>query len=162
MNAVLRPAPEPEAEHFAPMLGADLEPILAIERTVYPFPWTRGNFDDSLRAGHCAWTLHATGAGGTAPIAYAVAMIAVDEAHLLNLSVAVGRQRGGYGWRMLEWMAQQARDHGARSMLLEVRPSNLPALRLYARYGFDRIGVRRGYYPAHDGREDALVMRIAL
>ena len=63
---------------------------------------------------------------------------------------------------MLEWMAQQAREHGARSMFLEVRPSNLPALRLYERYGFRNIGCRRGYYPAHEGREDAIVMRIAL
>jgi ribosomal-protein-alanine N-acetyltransferase len=63
---------------------------------------------------------------------------------------------------MLEWMAQQSRDHGARTMLLEVRPSNRPAQQLYERYGFERIGIRRGYYPAHGGREDALVMRIAL
>jgi ribosomal-protein-alanine N-acetyltransferase len=95
-------------------------------------------------------------------IAYSIVMIAIDDAHLLNLSVARAYQRSGHGWRMLEWMAQRAREYGARSMLLEVRPSNVDALRLYARYGFARIGVRRGYYPAHGGREDAIVMRIAL
>jgi ribosomal-protein-alanine N-acetyltransferase len=137
--------------------------VLRIENGIYPFPWTRGNFEDGLRAGYCAWTLRDSLAGGHGPmIAYAVVMIAIDEAHLLNLSVAQERQRAGYGWRMLEWMAQQSRDHGARSMLLEVRPSNRPAQRLYERYGFARIGVRRGYYPARNEREDALVMRIAL
>ncbi len=95
-------------------------------------------------------------------MAYAIVMIALDEAHLLNLSVARSWHRAGLGWRMLEWMAQQSRDHGARNMLLEVRPSNTAAQRLYQRYGFQRIGVRRGYYPALDGREDAIVMRIAL
>jgi ribosomal-protein-alanine N-acetyltransferase len=63
---------------------------------------------------------------------------------------------------MLEFMAQEARDHGALTMMLEVRPSNRPAQRLYERYGFERIGMRRGYYPSHGGREDAVVMRIAL
>lgn len=163
MNAVVKPSQEPEAEHFAPMGMADVDEVVRIENEVYPYPWTRGNFEDGLRAGYCAWTLRGTLAGGRGPmIAYSVVMIAIDEAHLLNLSVAAGWQRAGYGWRMLEWMAQQSRDHGARSMLLEVRPSNQPAQRLYERYGFSRIGLRRGYYPAQGGREDALVMRIAL
>ncbi|MDZ7652227.1 MAG: ribosomal protein S18-alanine N-acetyltransferase [Burkholderiaceae bacterium] len=163
MNAVVKPTHEPEAERFAPMTLADLDDVLRIETAVYAFPWTRGNFEDGLRAGYCAWTLRGLPGGRRTPmIAYAVVMIVIDEAHLLNLSVAADCQRAGYGWRMLEWMAQQARDHGARSMLLEVRPSNLSAQQLYERYGFARIGIRRGYYPAQDGREDALVMRIAL
>jgi ribosomal-protein-alanine N-acetyltransferase len=163
VNAVVKPTHEPEAERFAPMLLSDLDEVLRIETAVYPFPWTRGNFEDGLRAGYCAWTLRGLPAGGRTPmIAYAVVMIVIDEAHLLNLSVATDWQRAGYGWRMLEWMAQQSRDHGARTMLLEVRPSNRPAQQLYERYGFERIGIRRGYYPAHGGREDALVMRIAL
>lgn len=163
MSAVAQPPYASAAEHFEPMLARDLDEVLQIEDRVYPFPWTRGNFQDALSAGYCAWTLrqgerHVRGG----MIAYAVVMIAVDEAHLLNLSVSLDWQRGGYGWRMLEWMAEQSREHGAHSMLLEVRPSNEPAQRLYERYGFDRIGVRRGYYPAHGGREDAIVMRIAL
>ena len=89
-------------------------------------------------------------------------MLALDEAHLLNLSVARECQRRGLGWRTLEWIADVARGHGARTMLLEVRPSNPAAIRLYDRYGFQRIGVRRGYYPAADGREDAIVMRVTL
>ena len=94
--------------------------------------------------------------------AYSVMMMALDEAHLLNLSVARRAQRTGLGWQTLTWMADVARGHGGRTMLLEVRPTNEAALLLYQRYGFDRIGVRRGYYPAHGGREDAIVMRISL
>jgi ribosomal-protein-alanine N-acetyltransferase len=155
MSAVVRPA----QERFEPMLASDLDTIASIERDIYPFPWTRGNFQDALTAGYCSWLL--LGARREI-VAYSIVMIALDEAHLLNLSVARGYQRSGFGWRTLEWMAQRAREYGARSMLLEVRPTNQDALRLYARYGFTRIGVRRGYYPAHGGREDAIVMRIAL
>lgn len=155
MNAVVKPL----EERFEPMLLSDLEAVAAVESDIYPFPWTRGNFHDALAAGYSAWMLRD---GRRELIAYSIVMIAIDEAHLLNLSVARGYQRCGYGWRTLEWMARRARGYGARSMLLEVRPSNQDALRLYARYGFARIGTRRGYYPAHGGREDAIVMRIAL
>jgi ribosomal-protein-alanine N-acetyltransferase len=155
MSAVTRA----EEEFFRPLSPSDLDQLMQIEADVYPFPWTRGNFEDALRAGHTAWALLD---GTRSMIAYAVAMLAVDEAHLLNLSVARRFQRQGYGWRMLEWMAQCTRDYGARTLLLEVRPSNETALRLYRRYGFERIGVRPGYYPAVGGREDALVMRVPL
>ncbi len=155
MSAVVRPS----EEQFAPMTAHDLEEVVAIENAVYPFPWTRGNFVDSLHAGYCCWTLRAH---DDELLGYSIVMLALDEAHLLNLSVAARAHRHGYGWRLLEFMAQEARDHGARTMMLEVRPSNTPAQRLYERYGFERIGVRRGYYPSHGGREDAIVMRIAL
>ncbi|MDH4114937.1 MAG: ribosomal protein S18-alanine N-acetyltransferase [Burkholderiaceae bacterium] len=151
--------PRAGAGRYAPMTAADLDQVVLAERKIYPFPWTHGNFLDALRAGYSAWVLR--DAGG-AVAAYSVMMIALDEAHLLNLSVAHEAQRTGLGWRTLEWMADVARGYGARTMLLEVRPSNAAALRLYERYGFERIGVRRGYYPAHSGREDAIVMRIAL
>ncbi|MFO0009172.1 MAG: ribosomal protein S18-alanine N-acetyltransferase [Betaproteobacteria bacterium] len=155
MNAVVRPS----EERFVPMTAADLDDVLSVENEVYPFPWTRANFVDSMRAGYCCWTLRDSSG---ALLSYSVVMLVLDEAHLLNLSVASNAHRLGYGWRMLEFMAQLARDHGARNLMLEVRPSNTPAQRLYRRYGFERIGVRRGYYPSHGGREDALVMRIAL
>lgn len=158
MSALLRPADEDE-QPFVPMSDGDLDEIVAVERDIYPFPWTRGNFVDALLAGYSGWVLRSS----IGPIeAYGVVMLALDEAHLLNLSVARDAQRRGVGWRTLEWLAEAARGHGARTMLLEVRPSNAAAARLYERYGFERIGVRRGYYPAHNGREDAIVMRIAL
>jgi ribosomal-protein-alanine N-acetyltransferase len=151
--------PRTDSGRYAPMTEADLDMVVVAEKEVYPFPWTRGNFLDALRAGYSAWVLR--DADGVLA-AYSVMMIALDEVHLLNLTVARHAQRTGLGWRTLEWMAEVARGYGARTMLLEVRPSNEAALRLYQRYGFERIGVRRGYYPASGGREDAIVMRIAL
>jgi ribosomal-protein-alanine N-acetyltransferase len=155
MSALLRPEPE----RYVPMTERDLDDVVVAEEEIYPFPWTRGNFADSLSAGYSCWVLR--NAVGHLQ-AYAIVMIALDEAHLLNLSVARGHQRCGLGWRTLEWIAEVAREHGARTLLLEVRPTNPGAQRLYDRYGFQRIGVRRGYYPAHEGREDAIVMRISL
>jgi ribosomal-protein-alanine N-acetyltransferase len=155
MSAQLRPS----LDRYAPMTEADLDDVVEVEEQIYPFPWTRGNFADSLHAGYSCWVLRDDGGQLQA---YAVVMLALDEAHLLNLSVARDAQRAGLGWRTLQWMADVSREHGARTMLLEVRPSNPAAQRLYERYGFQRIGVRRGYYPARDGREDAIVMRISL
>lgn len=155
MSAVRRES----AETIAPMQADDLPDVLAVEQVAYEFPWTHGNFLDSLRAGHSAWTMRDSGGG---LIAYAVLMLALDEAHLLNLTVAPACQRFGFGWRMLEAMAENARSYGARTMLLEVRPSNEAAQKMYERYGFLRIGTRRGYYPARLGREDAIVMRVSL
>jgi ribosomal-protein-alanine N-acetyltransferase len=151
--------PRSDEDRYVPMTEADLDEVAAAEKEIYPFPWTRGNFLDALHAGYTAWVLRD---GANRVAAYGVMMMALDEAHLLNLSVARHAQRSGRGWQTLDWMADVARDHGGRTMLLEVRPTNDTALRLYQRYGFERIGVRRGYYPARDGREDAIVMRIAL
>jgi ribosomal-protein-alanine N-acetyltransferase len=89
-------------------------------------------------------------------------MLVLDEAHLLNLTVAPAYQGQGYGRALLDFIAHQARSYRAGSLLLEVRPSNHRALHIYQRYGFAAIGTRRGYYPAHNTREDAIVMRVAL
>ena len=142
-----------------PLAPDRIPEIMRLEQAIYPFPWTSGNFEDALRSGYSAWTLVSE---TEAIIAYAVAMLAVDEAHLLNLAVDPQLQRRGYGWRLLDWMARIMREYGARYLLLEVRPSNTEALRLYRQYGFEPIGIRRGYYPARRGREDAIVMRTAL
>ena len=146
-------------ERFIPMSQADLDEVVAAELDVYPFPWTRGNFQDSLQVGYSAWTVRDDRG---ALLAYSVFMLAVDEVHLLNLSVVRAHQRRGLGWRMLEWVVQRAREHRVRAVILEVRPSNGGARRMYERFGFQEIGVRRGYYPAHAGREDAEVMRLEL
>ena len=151
--------PKPVLDRYMPMVEADLHEVVMIESDIYPFPWTRGNFLDSVRAGYSVWVLRDQSA---ALIAYSVMTLMIDEAHLLNLSVARTCQREGVGWRTLEWMAEVARGYGARTMLLEVRPSNASAVRMYERYGFEKIGVRRGYYPVQSGREDAIVMRVAL
>ena len=149
MNAVL--APE---IRFLPMREADLDQVMAIEKRVYDFPWTRGNFLDSLAAGYSAWLMLADGSLA----GYAVMLLSADEAQLLNISVAPECHRVGHGTALLLHLAAQARSFGALRMLLEVRPSNIAGLALYRRQGFLKIGERRAYYPARQGREDALVL----
>ena len=153
MSAVLRPAPS-----FEPMSEADLRPVLEIEESIYAFPWTPGNFQDSLRAGYSCWVYR----DGGELIGYAVVVLAAGEAHLLNLSVAAHAQSRGHGRTLLDNVAGVARRYGAKILFLEVRPSNEAGLRLYAGYGFKQVGVRRSYYPARKGREDALVLSLSL
>ncbi|OGA76902.1 MAG: ribosomal-protein-alanine N-acetyltransferase [Betaproteobacteria bacterium RIFCSPLOWO2_12_FULL_65_14] len=153
MSAVLKEPPRLE-----PMREQDLDEVLAIEQAIYTHPWTRGNFSDSLRAGYECRTWRLEGD----LIGYFVLLVAAGEAHLLNLSVSARHQRSGHGRALLREAAGLARRCGARSVFLEVRPSNLAAQALYARFGFRRIGLRRGYYPAHAGREDALVLTLPL
>ncbi len=139
------------------MQREDLNAIATIEARIFPFPWTRGNFADSLAAGYDGWVFEPREGG--APYGYAVLMWLPDEVHLLNLSVDLPVQGRGLGAEMLDWLMADAAARGASAMLLEVRPSNTPALRLYERMGFHRVGLRRRYYPSFDGqREDAIVM----
>lgn len=148
------------------MQALDVSDIMPIENAIYPFPWTAGNFHDSLQAGYAGWVVQDRRCGGPrmAPvIAYAMVMHVLDEAHLMNLSVATEHQRRGLGRWLLEWLSESSSKRGAVGMFLEVRPSNLSALALYDQVGFQRIGLRRRYYPnGVDGREDAIVMRNAL
>jgi ribosomal-protein-alanine N-acetyltransferase len=140
------------------MTCADLDTVVAIEGSIYPHPWTRGNFADSLQAGYHCWIVERGGAVS----GYTVVMIAAGEAHLLNLSVAAPWQRRGMGRELLHFVLKLARDYGAGRILLEVRPSNGAAIGLYSSSGFAEIARRRGYYPAGEGREDAVVMRLSL
>lgn len=140
------------------MTAGDLDTVVAIEDAIYPHPWTRGNFADSLQAGYHCWIVERGGAVS----GYAVVMIAAGEAHLLNLSVAAPWQRRGAGRELLNFALKLARDYGAARILLEVRPSNGAAIALYSSAGFARIAVRRGYYPDGAGREDALVFERSL
>ena len=143
---------------MVPLGHRDLDQILTIENAVYPFPWTRGNFVDSLASGYLIWGCRLV----DELVGYFVLMMAMDEAHLLNLSIAVQRQGAGFGTRLLCHAMRVAQQAGATSLLLEVRPSNTIALALYRHFGFQQIGVRCGYYPAEKGSEDALVMRHVL
>jgi ribosomal-protein-alanine N-acetyltransferase len=144
----------------APMTAADVDQVWALECSVFPFPWSRGNFVDSLSSGYDCWTVRDTD-GKLA--GYYLLMYALDEAHLLDVAVAMGRQRQGLGRRLLDVIAARARSQGMSSILLEVRPSNERALEVYRRYGYVQIGRRKAYYPAGvAGREDAIVMRLDL
>jgi ribosomal-protein-alanine N-acetyltransferase len=143
---------------FRPMTEADLDAIMEIEPHIYSHPWSRGNFSDSLVSGYSAWVL----LEGMKIIGYALMMMVLDEAHLLNLSVAKAYQKQGLGRLLLEHMIAIAKKHAAANMFLEVRPSNISAIALYENIGFNEMAVRRGYYPAHNGREDAVLMGLAL
>ncbi len=153
------PQSEPAAPlRREPLTVADLGAVLAIESAAYAFPWTRGNFVDSLAAGY-----HAHGLRDAAGVlcAYCVAMAGVQEMHLLNLTVALPYQRRGLARLMLDALVADSRAAGARWLWLEVRASNQRAQGVYRRYGFEAIGMRHGYYPAAGGqREDAVVMRL--
>jgi len=153
MSALLRDAP-----HLVPMTVAELGAVVLIEAAAYDFPWTRGNFIDSLAAGYLARVLRD---GDGRVVGYFVAMKGVDEMHLLNLTVAPSDQGRGHARRMLDELVALCGGVHARQLWLEVRESNARARQLYLRYGFRHIGVRRAYYPALQGkREDAAVMSL--
>jgi ribosomal-protein-alanine N-acetyltransferase len=157
MSAALEQA----ALELRPMVADDIDDVHALEKSVFPHPWSRANFVDSLASGYDAWVLREPDDG---PLAgYFLLMHAVDEAHLLDVAVSGARQGRGLGRYLLDRIAARARAKGMGSILLEVRPSNVRALQVYERYGYTQIGRRKGYYPAHEGqREDAIVMRFAL
>jgi len=145
---------------LVPMTMDDVDAVHALECSVFPHPWSRANFSDSVQAGYDAWLLR-DAAGELA--GYFLLMYALDEAHLLDVAVAGKRHGTGLGRHLLATLCARARSMGAQSLLLEVRPSNTRALAVYERFGFAEIGRRKGYYPAHEGqREDAIVMRVAV
>ena len=154
MNAQLKPA----NVSFREMQASDLDAVMQIEKVNFPFPWTAGNFKDSISSGYTCLVLET----GSTIIGYAVLMMVLDEAHLLNISVAPSHKRQGLGRYLLDYMMQIGREKGGLNMFLEVRPSNTSAITLYESIGFNEMGLRPGYYPAHNGREDAVLMGVAL
>ena len=150
----------PSQRHVETMTVKHLDLLMPTEAAAYEFPWSRGNFVDSLGSGYPAGVLY--DAGGTV-LGYFVAMVGVQEWHLLNITVAPAQQGNGHGRFLLDHIVSLCREQGAAMLWLEVRRSNLRAQAIYRRYGFAEIGVRHGYYPANPsplGREDAVVMRM--
>ncbi len=146
------------AEVLRPMTVDVLDGVMALEAEVYPFPWTRGNFVDSLVSGYTAWTLDR--ASGEL-VGYCVAMAGAGEMHLLNITVAPAARRCGHGRRMLDELAQVCRETRAERLWLEVRESNGDARAAYLRLGFREVGMRKDYYPAPAARrEHAVVMTL--
>jgi ribosomal-protein-alanine N-acetyltransferase len=156
MNAALQAGREAAA--LRPMREGDVEAVHDVERRAYEFPWTAGIFRDCLRADYIAWVLERDGA----ILGYFLMSLAAGEAHVLNIAVAPEQQGRGHGRRMLRSLVHLARARGAQRIFLEVRPSNGGAIALYHREGFNEIGRRPRYYPARDGREDAIVMAMEL
>lgn len=142
------------ATTYERMQPGHLDTVVAIEADVHAHPWSRGNFADSLAAGYHCWIARQE----ATIVGYAIVAVAAGEAHLLNLSVARAWQRRGIGGEITGFLLRLARDYGAERVYLEVRPTNAAARALYAAHGFVEIGRRRDYYPAGEGREDAVVM----
>ncbi len=158
---------------FAPMTASDLDAVQAVEAAAYPHPWSRKHFADSLAAGYAAVMLlgeaapgepvHPPRADGRVLLGYLIAMPGVDETHLLNITVAPAHQRHGWARCLLDALVLWSRGQRAQWLWLEVRQSNHGARRVYERYGFKQVGLRRAYYPAApSGREDAVVMSLPL
>ncbi len=143
---------------FRPMVEEDLQDIMRVEEAAYPFPWKEMIFRDCLRVGYCCWVMEAD----DDIVAYGVMSVAVGESHILNLCVHPESQNTGIGREMLDHLLDIARQHRADTAFLEVRPSNEIAKKLYNGAGFDEVGIRNHYYPAENGREDALIMARSL
>lgn len=155
MSAVL----EPEEVRLEPLTIDRLDALCAVEDLAYTHPWSRANFIDSMASGYRCQVL----LGGDTVIGYFIAMMGVDEVHLLNITVAPAFQRQGWAAMLLDALTGWSRAQAAQWLWLEVRRSNQRALDVYERHGFRCVGVRKGYYPTHAGpREDAIVMSLRL
>lgn len=143
---------------FRPMAAGDVESVIALEHAAYPFPWSEQIFRDCLRVGYDCWVVDA----GSGVSGYGVMSMGAGECHVLNLCIDPGLRRRGVGRALLSMLLARARRAGMLHAFLEVRPSNAAAMALYEGMGFERIGLRRGYYQAAGGREDAVVYRKAL
>jgi len=145
---------ENDSLHLRPLRNKDLPEVLRIEDGVYDYPWSEQIFKDCLAMGYSSWGLHNDGE----LIAYAILSIAVGEAHILNVCIDPNKQGQGFGQMFLQELFQIAKEKGAESIFLEVRPTNKNAIALYEKLGFTQIGRRKNYYPVEGGREDALVL----
>lgn len=137
-----------------PMRDSDIEGVLRVEHAAYQFPWSEGIFRDCLRVGYCCWV----GVRGPIVHSFGILQVSGPEAHILNLCVDPLEHGCGHGRQLLRKLVTLAARHDAESVFLEVRPSNPVARHLYDTEGFNEVGLRRGYYPAKGGREDAIIM----
>ncbi|MGQ9725176.1 MAG: GNAT family N-acetyltransferase, partial [Tepidimonas sp.] len=170
--------PLPPRAVWRSMAAADIPAVITVEKAAHAHPWKARHFEDSIAAGHwCrvlalrpapgidppAWVHAPITTGGDWLLGYLIAMPGVDEAHLLNITVAPVHRRAGWGRWMMAALADWATTRGAACLWLEVRASNAAARALYAALGWRPVGVRRGYYPGTaQQREDAIVMRLDL
>jgi ribosomal-protein-alanine N-acetyltransferase len=168
MNAILKPLPllaaQPEVE-FHPLTTDWLDRVLDIENAVYPHPWSRANFEDSIKTGYQMQVLTTESTSNSEILGYFIAMKGFEEVHLLNITVAESFQRQGWARAMLDTLAVWSRGQGAAWLWLEVRGSNERAQQVYKAQGFKLVSVRQDYYPKgpkSNGREDAIVMSLKL
>lgn len=152
---LLTPAPE---VGIRPMTDADVAAVIAVERASYQFPWSDGIFRDCLRVGYVCRVVTV----GQEVIGYGVMSVGAGEAHILNLCIREKHRCRGVGKKVLNYLLDRAAAAGMTEAFLEVRPSNTAAIRLYQSLGFEHVGIRRGYYQAVGGREDASVLKLGL
>ncbi|PSJ17053.1 ribosomal protein S18-alanine N-acetyltransferase [Nitrosomonas supralitoralis] len=136
----------------------DIDRIILIEREIFLFPWSPGNFADSIKAGYVCHVLEQD----DTLKGYGIMMMSPEESHILTLGIAADWQKKGLGKKLLKYFIEYSREQKVKSIFLDVRESNHGAAQLYKRMGFQHIATRKGYYPAMCGREDALVMELTL
>jgi len=144
--------------YIRPMVDPDIAEVVAIERAAYQFPWSEGIFRDCLRVGYICRVVTL----GKQVIGYGVMSVGAGEAHILNLCIGETFRCRGIGRRLLGVLIERGTAAGMSEAFLEVRPSNTAAIRLYLSLGFEQVGMRRGYYQALGGREDAAVLKLTL
>jgi ribosomal-protein-alanine N-acetyltransferase len=154
MNAVIERA----GIALRPMQHADLPAVMGVEGAAYRHPWGEGIFRDCLRVGYSCWVMLV----GGQVVGHGIMSCAAGECHILNLCIHPRWQGRRLGRRLLRWLLAVAARRNAETAFLEVRGSNRAAIALYASEGFAEVGVRRGYYPRTGGREDAVIMALAL
>ena len=140
------------------MNDADVPTVVALEAAAYPFPWSEGIFRDCLRVGYLCRVVQV----GAEVCGYGIMSMGAGEAHILNLCVRADLRSRGIGRRVLDYLLERARRAGMLEAFLDVRPTNVAAIRLYQAAGFEQVGIRRGYYQAVGGREDAAVLKLEL
>src|SRR5262245_15245370 len=158
MSAELQRAPISANVRFRPMALSDVPAVVAVERSSYVFPWSEGVFRDCIRVGYLCRAVEFAGevAG------YGIMSQGAGEAHILNICIRADLRSAGIGRRLMDFLLQRAAAAAMQDVFLEVRPSNPIAIRLYESIGFERVGVRKGYYQATGGREDAWVYKLTL
>ena len=152
VEEVVRPLPE---VRIRPMRESDIAAVIATERSSYPFPWSEGIFRDCLRVGYICRVIDID----DLVVGHAILSLGAGEAHILNVCIAEAYRNRGIGRHLLAYLLERAQASGMAEAFLEVRPSNVAAIRLYQSMGFEQVGQRRGYYQASGGREDAAVLR---
>ncbi|MGH8550428.1 MAG: ribosomal protein S18-alanine N-acetyltransferase [Methylococcales bacterium] len=143
---------------YRPMRASDIKAVVAIEELVYIFPWPARTFTDCLKIGYLCWVCERV----DEVIGYGILSLGAGEAHVMNICVSPEYQNRGLGRRLMNKLIEVALQNRSRTLLLEVRPSNPQAIQLYVSMGFNEIGVRKNYYPAKNGREDALMFSLDL
>ncbi|HEX2493439.1 MAG TPA: ribosomal protein S18-alanine N-acetyltransferase [Steroidobacter sp.] len=147
-----------EAVRFRPMTLSDVPAVVAVERASYQFPWSEGVFRDCIRVGYLCRVVEFAGEAA----GYGIMSFGAGEAHILNVCIREDLRGAAVGGRLMDFLLERARMAEMADVFLEVRPSNSTAIRLYERLGFVRVGVRKDYYQAAGGREDAWVYKLTL